>query len=60
MSNTPAKPASRPWRRLLRISVRRLIVLVPLLGVWLGWIVRGARIRCEAVAAVERAGGVVI
>ena len=53
----PAGPASRPWRRYLRLSVRGLIVLVLVIGVWLGWIVRSARIQREAVAAITRAGG---
>jgi hypothetical protein len=48
---------SRPWRRSLRISVRGLIVVVLVCGVWLGWLVRGARIQREAVAAITRAGG---
>ena len=45
---------SRPWRRFLRFSVRGLIVLVLVIGCWLGWIVRSARIQREAVAALER------
>jgi len=36
----PSEPISRPWRRFLRFSVRGLIVLVLLVGVWLGWISR--------------------
>ena len=52
-----AKAASRPRRRFLRFSVRGLIVLVLLVGVWLGWIVRIARIQREAVAAIMGAGG---
>ena len=52
-----AKPASRPWRRFLRFSVRGLIVLVLVIGAWLGWIVRSARTQREAVAAIENAGG---
>ena len=35
-----AKPVSRPWRRFLRFSVRGMIVVVLVIGVWLGWIVR--------------------
>src|SRR5271167_2173291 len=50
-------PASRPWRRFLRFSVRGLIVVVLVIGAWLGWLVRSARIQREAVAAIERAGG---
>ncbi len=52
-----SKPLAPPWRRFLRFSVRGLIVLVLLIGVWLGWLVRSARIQREAVAAIERAGG---
>ena len=55
----PDAPVARPWRRFLRFSVRGLIVAVLLIGVWLGWIVRNARIQREAVAAVESAGGIV-
>jgi hypothetical protein len=50
------KPASRSWRRFPRFSVRRLIVLVIVIGLGLGWIVRSTRIQREAVAAIERAG----
>ena len=53
----PADPVSRPWRRFLRFSVRGMIVLVLVVGGWLGWIVRSARIQREAVAAIEKAGG---
>ena len=53
----PTKPVRRPWRRFLRLSVRGLIVLVLVIGVWLGWVVRSARIQREAVAAIEQAGG---
>ena len=45
------------WRRFLRFSVRGLIVLVIVVGVWLGWIVRSARIQREAVAVINDAGG---
>ncbi len=50
----PAGPASRPWRRYLRFSVRGLIVLVLVIGVWLGWLVRSARIQRDAVAVLDR------
>ena len=46
-----------PWRRFLRISVRGMIVVVLLVGGWLGWIVRSARIQREAVAAINKQGG---
>ena len=46
------------WRRLVpRLSVRGLIVLVLILGAWLGWIARRARVQRQAVAAIHRAGG---
>jgi internalin A len=54
-----AKRASHSWRRFLRFSVRGLIVLVLVIGVWLGWVVRSARIQREAVAAIEKSGGAV-
>jgi hypothetical protein len=53
----PAGPVSRPWRRYLRFSVRGLIVVVLLMGAWLGSIVRSARIQREAVAAIRKVGG---
>ncbi len=55
--NDQAKPVSRPWRTYLRFSVRGLIVIVMVIGGWLGWIVRSARIQRDAVAAIENAGG---
>ncbi len=51
------KPVRRPWRRFLRFSVRGLIVVVLVIGAWLGWLVRSARIQREAVAAIEHARG---
>ena len=36
-----------------------MIVVVLLVGGWLGWIVRSARIQRKAVAAIERDGGLV-
>jgi hypothetical protein len=57
MSTTPAVPVPRPWRRFLRFSVRRTIVLVLVIGGWLGWTVRNARIQRETVGAIECAGG---
>ena len=55
-----AKPISRPWRRFMRFSVRGMIVIVLLVGGWLGWIVRGARIQRDAVAEIRNAGGFVL
>jgi hypothetical protein len=54
-----AKPLSRPWRRFLRFSVRGLIVIVLVIGGWLGWIVRSARIQREAVATIANYGGTI-
>ncbi len=54
-----AKPVSRPWRRFLRFSVRGLVVVVLLVGGWLGWIVRSARIQRDAVAAIRKVEGLV-
>src|SRR5262245_56784908 len=50
-------PFLRPTRSALRFSVRGTIVAVLLVGVWLGWIVRSARVQREAVAAILEAGG---
>ena len=38
-----ADPDASPWRRYLRFSMRRMIVLVLLTGVCLGWVVRAVR-----------------
>jgi len=42
------------------MSVRGLIILVLIVGCWLGWIVRAARIQREAVAVIRRGGGFVV
>ena len=52
-----AKPISRPWRRFLRFSVRGMIVIVLVVGGWLGWLVRGVRIQRDAVTAITKTGG---
>jgi hypothetical protein len=52
-----ANPLSPSWRRFLRFSVRGMIVLVLVVGGWLGWIVRKAHVQRQAVWAIERAGG---
>lgn len=46
-------------RRWLRMSVRRLVVIVMMTGGALGWLARSARIQREAVEAIQRAGGYV-
>jgi Leucine-rich repeat (LRR) protein len=53
----PADSVPHPWRRFLRFSVRGLIALVLVIGVWLGWIVRQAHIQRDAVAAIWRTRG---
>ena len=53
----PTEPVSLSWRRFLRFSLRGLIVLVLVIGVWVGWIVRSARIQRAAVAVITQAGG---
>jgi hypothetical protein len=52
-----AGPVSPTWRRYLRFSVRRLIVVVLVIGAGLGWIVRQAHIQRDAVAAIMQTGG---
>jgi hypothetical protein len=56
---TQPKPTSGPWRRLLRFSVRGLIVLVLVIGAGLGWLVHLAHIQRDAVQAVRNVGGTV-
>ena len=52
-----AKPVSRHWRRMLRFSVRRLIVLVVLVGSGLGLWIHAARVQRDAVVAITKARG---
>jgi hypothetical protein len=51
--NDQAKPSRRPWWSFLRFSVRGMVVLVLVIGGWLGWMVRSARIQQEAVAGLS-------
>jgi internalin A len=53
----PEQSSSRFRRHWLRLSVRGLIVLVLVIGCWLGWVVRSARIQRNAIAAINKAGG---
>jgi hypothetical protein len=48
------------WRRSLRFGSLALNLLVPLTGAWLGWIVGSAHAQNTAIAAIERAGGVIL
>jgi hypothetical protein len=53
-----ARPVSG-WRRYLRLSVRGLLILVLLIGGWLGWLAQTARTQREAVAAILKAHGAI-
>ena len=55
--NDQAKRVSPPRRRFLRFSVRGMIVVVLLIGGWLGWFVWSARTQRQAVAAIEKTDG---
>ena len=57
MTNMPAESVTRAWRRHLRFSVRGLIIVVLVIGGWLGWIVRSAHIQRDAVATIENSRG---
>ncbi len=46
-------------RRRFALSLRSLLIVVLVLGAWLGWFVRSVRIQHDAAAAVQRAGGTV-
>ena len=41
-------------------KIRPLFAKADRPGAWLGWLVRSARVQCEAVATIERAGGHVV
>ena len=45
---------SHRWLCFLRFSVRGLMVAVIVIGIWLSWLVRIARVQREAVAALWR------
>lgn len=53
-------PSRRPWWSYLRLSLARLMLLILVLAVWLGWMVQGARIQREAVAAIRAAHGMTL
>ncbi len=55
MENSPA----RPWRSVLRLSLRSLLVVVLVIGGWLGWIVHKARVQRDAVVAIRKLQGTV-
>jgi internalin A len=55
-----SNPASRPWRRFLRFSVRGMIVVVLVIGAGMGWLVHQAHVQRDAVAAIVRNRGGVL
>jgi hypothetical protein len=55
--NAEANTKSRLWRRYSRLSIRGLIILVLVIGVWLGWLARNARVQSDAVTTIENARG---
>jgi Leucine-rich repeat (LRR) protein len=55
-----AESAPRRSRKLLRVSMRTLVVVVLLIGGGMGWLVRSARIQHAAVSAVLSVGGSVM
>jgi Leucine-rich repeat (LRR) protein len=54
------QPPSHRWRKLIRFSMRTLIVLVLIFGGGMGWLVRSARTQHKAVSAVTSVGGSVM
>jgi hypothetical protein len=52
-----AGAGSRPRHRFTQLSVRGLIVLVLIIGVWLGRLARMARVQSDAVAAIRNTHG---
>ena len=51
-----AKSVSHPWRRFLRFSVRGMIVLVLVVGGWLGWLVRGCGFSARRLRRLRKQG----
>jgi hypothetical protein len=57
-SNDRVSPESvSPYRRWFRFSLRTLLILMTVLGVWLGFTVHRVRLQSRAVQAIEAAGG---
>ena len=56
----PDQPLPKPWRHVLRLSVRGLMILVLLFGGGLGWIVFRARVQREAVWRSRAPGSQVV
>ncbi len=51
--------ATHTRRRYLRVSLRSLVVLILVIGGYLGWIVHTARVQRDAVAAIRKLEGTV-
>jgi hypothetical protein len=49
----PCDPKRQRGPRFLRLSVRAMLALVVVVGLWFGWLARSAKIQRDAVAAVE-------
>jgi Leucine Rich repeat len=56
----PEQHSPKSWRYRLRLSMRALIVLILLISCGFGWIVHGAKVQRDSVAAIERVGGQVM
>jgi hypothetical protein len=48
---------SSPMAKFFQLSTRGLMILVLVVGVWLGWLVNAARVQRSAVTAIEKSGG---
>ena len=57
--STAANPVRRSRRRWLQFSLRGFLVVLTAFAVWLGVIVKRARVQREAVKAIEAKGGFV-
>ena len=55
-----AEPTPTPRPQRFRLNIASLITIVLMLGLWLGWFARTARIQREAVAAITKARGQVL
>jgi Leucine Rich repeat len=55
-----ADPPHLKRRRRFNISLRTMMILVLIIGTWLGWYVRRVQIQQNAVAAIKKAGGTVV
>jgi hypothetical protein len=56
----PSPPTPKPRPRWRTMSLRALMLLIVVVGGWLGWICYRARVQREAVAAIRAASGEVV